>query len=304
VYYEAQRTAPLAFMGQMVGLSALLSLVVSFIATLIAFQPIRALMASIEAPVALDNRMDQHRRFSEVETIKQAVHNARAASSRLEVALEERMEKLNNAQVRALQSQINPHFLHNTLEAIRWEAVALLGGENALSAMIEPLAQLMRVSLQCERYLVEVREEIEHVKLYLRIFDIRYAGRLTVRWAVQEEILSQRIVKLSIQPLVENAIHHGLRPKRYRGTLEISGIREGDQVVIRVQDDGIGIGAEEAAALNEHMETEYLFDDQYVGLRNVNQRCKLVYGERYGVHIDPARGEGFGVTLRFPGAFP
>lgn len=299
-YYESRRTEPLDFTLRMAIVSLVLSVAVTFIITLATFSPIRNLLSAVDRPIALERSMDKERQKDEVEHIKDILYATRSTNRRLTLELEERMDKLNNAQLRALQNQINPHFLYNTLDAVRWAAIDRFGGENEISDMIAPLAQLMRVSLECQSYLVLVREEIEHVKLYLRIFDIRYQGRVNVLWQIDPQILDRQIIKLSLQPLVENAIHHGLRPRRYRGTLLIEGSMEAGNVRISVTDDGVGMDEAHLEELNRHMQTQYLFDDRYVGIRNVNQRFKLIYGEAAGIRLSVPQQGGLCVTLLFP----
>ena len=132
----------------------------------------------------------------------------------LKQEVEERMASLHNAQILALQSQINPHFMFNTLEAIGDTMVLLLGRENEATDMIQNLAILLRISLSTDTYIVPLRDELEHVKLYMQLMEFRYQGDIHYSIEVPDAMLSLSVVKLTLQPLIENAIQHGLRPKQ------------------------------------------------------------------------------------------
>lgn len=300
--YEGKTTQMNSVLFQVTLFALLVSLVISYLLTLKSFEPVRSIMDVMENPTPLEgDYISDDRHSNEVKYITNLVRKTRDQNDRLKLELEERLEKLNNAQLRALQNQIDPHFLYNTLDTINWMAIEKMGGQNEVSAMISTLAQLLRKSLQRASFLVTVREEIEHAKLYVKILELRYRDKLSVHWNISEEILDCKTVKLSIQPLVENALSHGLGAKRYQGNIYINGVLMGETAVISVEDDGIGMDENERQELNLHLKTEYQFDDRHVGIRNVNQRFKLLFGDKYGVVISPgSSGTGLAVTIVFP----
>lgn len=300
--YEGRTTQMNKIMFQVAAIALVISLFISYLITLKSFEPVRNIMDVVENPAPLEgDYISDDRHSNEVKYITNLVRKTRDQNNKLKMELEERLEKLNNAQLLALQNQIDPHFLYNTLDTINWMAIEKTGGQNDVSAMISTLAQLLRNSLQRASYLVTVREEIEHAKLYVKILELRYKDKLTVHWNISKEIMDCKTVKLSIQPLVENALSHGLGAKRYQGNIYINGVLMRGTAVISVEDDGVGMDENDRQELNLHLKTEYQFDDRHVGIRNVNQRFKLLFGEKYGVVISPrSSGTGLAVTIVFP----
>lgn len=289
------------FVFQMIGLSLILSLLVSYILTLRSFEPVRNLMAVVDNDSFVGKRyIEDEPRSNELKYVITMVRNTQEQNSKLKMELEERLDKLNNSQLLALQSQIDPHFLYNTLDTINWLAADKLGEENEVSEMISALARLLRSALKRTSYLVTVEEELESAKQFLKILELRYQDKLKTVWDIKPEVLSCKMVKLSLQPLLENAVNHGLRSKRYEGVITISGDLIHDTVVISVEDDGVGMEEEQRRKMNEHLKEEYQFDDRHVGIRNVNQRMKLLFGEKYGVVVGPGKKHGLAVTLVFP----
>jgi two-component system sensor histidine kinase YesM len=224
---------------------------------------------------------------NELQLITSLIQNTQKQHSRLKLELDERMEKLNNAQLRALQSQIDPHFIYNTLDTVNWMAIDRLGMSNEVSEMVSALANLLRSSLTRSAYLVTVADELEQARMYVKILETRYKDKLTVNWDIDEDVLSCRIIKLCLQPLIENAIKHGLHPKRFIGTVTVTGRRLDKSVVLSVIDDGVGISEEECARLNSHLKTDYQEDEGHLGIRNVNQRIKILFGDKFGVVLTP-----------------
>lgn len=299
--YEEKLAGMNRFMLSVTVVTAVISLIIAYYLTIKTFDPVRRIINIVDNPTPFSKEyIDPEKDSNEIQHITNLVRKAQMLNSRLTMELEERLKKLNNAQLLALQGQIDPHFLYNTLDTIHWMAYDELGTDNKVSQMIVTLAQLLRVNFQRTSYLVTVREEVDHAKLYVRILEFRYSDRLQVRWEIGGEILDCGFVKLSIQPLVENALQHGLKSRRYQGTIVISGRLEQGNVVIAVEDDGVGMVAAEIDALNEHLTNDYELDDTHIGIRNVNQRIKILFGERYGVRIAARAEGGLAVTITVP----
>ena len=210
------------------------------------------------------------------------------------------------AEYLALQNQINPHFLYNTLEAIRGDALA--GGLPAIAETTEALATYFRYTISKVEHLVTVGEELKNVGDYLLIQQYRYGDRIGMRVELGDEgaeISKCRLPKLTLQPIVENAIIHGLEPKVGFGLIRISMERTNSRLIIRIADNGVGMGEEAVDALSrrlEQMDTDYIEDDPRKGgiaLVNVNNRIKLLFGEQYGLAIfsSPAIGTDVEITL-------
>lgn len=204
--------------------------------------------------------------------------------------------KYKNAALAALQAQINPHFLSNTLEAIRMKAVK--EGNEDVSEMIYILSFLLRTSLKHEMW-VSLREEISYCELYLQLFAFRYPNKLRVDIAIDKEIESVSIGKLTLQPLVENSIHHGVDFQRKDNVIRIRGYLEGDTVRIRIEDNGKGISPEKLDALKAKLSGDSSGESESIGLLNVHERIRLQFGDAYGLEIDSGEG-GTIVTISFP----
>jgi two-component system sensor histidine kinase YesM len=198
-------------------------------------------------------------------------------------------------EMRALQAEINPHFLYNTLEAINW-----IGRKNRIPEicdMTKMLADIMRYSIDNHRNLVSLVEELEHVKKYLGIQKLRYGNQLSVFIDVPEEMMEVHIPKLTLQPLVENAIVHGLENQLGKGKLRILGQREGDKVKLLVEDNGCGITSEKIKSLYE---INIAVRNHGIGFYNVHKRVQLFFGDSFGLDVFSIEQKGTRITVNLP----
>lgn len=191
-------------------------------------------------------------------------------------------------ELKALQSQINPHFLYNTLDSIIW--MAEWGKNKEVVTMTSSLARLLRRTISNEQELVTIGEELDCTEAYLTIQKMRYKDKLEYSISVEESIKEEKIVKLLLQPLVENAIYHGIKYKEGKGTIEIRGFRRNALIQLEVEDDGIGMDAETLA----HIFEKHIRDTKSngVGVSNVHERIRLFYGDEYGLHYESEPGRG------------
>ena len=297
------------FVTQIVLLISVLAIVVAYIVTIHSYIPIRRIMEEIsddkaeEEILELENFDEKKRKEfnNELTYITNMVRQSKKRNDRFHLETRSWMEKLKSAQMVALQSQINPHYLYNSLDMINWRSVELLGYNNTISIMISTLAQFFRLGLQRTGYLIRISEELEHARMYTKMLEERYRGSIHVRWDVAEEILSCETIRLTLQPLIENAIHHGLRPKRYEGNITISGGRADDFIYLAVEDDGVGMAPDVCAVLNYELINRYNEDSTHIGIRNVNQRIKIMFGDEYGVNLMPGKDGGLNVKMLLPG---
>lgn len=203
------------------------------------------------------------------------------------------------AEFKALQAQIQPHFLYNTLESIHWKAEEAQAQE--ISDMVQALATFFRINLSRGKELIPLRDEIAHVESYLRIQQIRYGNQLEYEIQVQEEILDSVLPKLILQPLVENSIYHGIREKEGEGMIGITGRKaENGDVLLCVEDNGVGILPEQLKNLQEKLVSGEKVHQEGYGIFNVNQRIQLNYGVPYGLSIWSQAGKGTKVEIRMP----
>lgn len=199
-------------------------------------------------------------------------------------------------ELKALQAQINPHFLYNTLDSIIW--MAEWGKTQEVVQMTSSLARLLRRSISNEREVVTVAEEVEYTQDYLTIQKMRYKDKLEYEILVEQEIAQEGIVKLILQPLVENAIYHGIKYKEGKGMIRIRGFRQEDRIVLQVEDDGSGMDEETLTHIFEKHTKDTKSNG--VGLKNVNERLQLYYGTEYGLKYESKIGEGTTATVILP----
>lgn len=200
------------------------------------------------------------------------------------------------SELKALQAQINPHFLYNTLDSIIWMSEA--GQSDEVVEMTSALAKLLRQSISNDHEQVELGQEMEYVKNYLTIQKMRYQDKLEYTIEVDPQVRHVMIVKLVLQPIVENAIYHGIKYKGSKGTLRIRAFAESEDVCIVIEDNGIGM---DDTALNIIFdETQKIHKQNGVGVPNVQKRLKLYYGDKYGITYESKVGIGTRATIRIP----
>lgn len=204
---------------------------------------------------------------------------------------------LKNAELKALQSQINPHFLYNTLEMVNWLAYA--GRTEEIHKAVISLSKYYRLILNKGKDTLTLGEELAHVGYYMKIQDIRYPGKLLFEQEVEEGITGCMVPKIILQPLVENAISHGIWEKESKqGCIRIIGYQESPELAcIKVIDDGVGMSAE---TMEHMMDGTIQTSGSSYGVKNVHARIQLMYGEIYGIAYESAQGKGTCATIRFP----
>ena len=214
-------------------------------------------------------------------------------------------ENLKKAELRALQAQINPHFLYNTLDTIIWMAQSKKTDD--VVQIVSALSNFFRISLSKGRDWITIGEEIERTRSYLTIQKMRYRDIMDFSIEADEKILGHTVLKLILQPLVENALYHGLKNQRQRGTItvRVEPKNESD-VLFQVQDDGIGIPPNKLAELNAalHDSTHDAHAEHGYGLENVNQRIKLYYGKQYGLTLSSEYANGTCAAIVVPMSKP
>ncbi|MEG1138311.1 MAG: sensor histidine kinase [Lachnospiraceae bacterium] len=214
----------------------------------------------------------------------------------MEQNIEEQKQK-RKAEMRALQAQIQPHFLYNTLDSIIWMAESGKNNQEVV-VMTSSLAKLLRRSIGNEDELVTIAQELEYTETYLTIQRIRYKDKLEFDIQVAPEILSEKIVKITLQPLVENAIYHGIKYTDGIGILKIRGWAEENQIILQVIDNGPGMDQEELAHIFEKRPKSSKSNG--VGIYNVQNRLQLYYGKEYGLFYESKIQNGTSVMIRIP----
>jgi two-component system sensor histidine kinase YesM len=210
-------------------------------------------------------------------------------------------ENLKKAELRALQAQIHPHFLYNTLDAIIWLAESQRTED--VIKIVRALSSFFRVSLSKGKDWISLRDEVEHVSSYLTIQKMRYRDILDYKIDLDPVILDGSILKFTLQPLVENALYHGIKNKRDGGTIILRGHLLDEQTIyLEVSDDGIGMSPEKQEEVKAALQTENVtvVDDAGFGINNVNTRIKLYYGKQYGLQVASEYQVGTCISLTIP----
>ncbi|MEF3354153.1 sensor histidine kinase [Paenibacillus sp. GYB006] len=214
-----------------------------------------------------------------------------------------KQQQLQKAELRTLQAQINPHFLYNTLDSIIWMAEA--GKNDGVIQLVKALSDLFRISLNKGRDWVMIRTELAHANSYLVIQQMRYRDILEYRIEIDPELLDYPILNMTLQPLIENALYHGIKNKRGKGLIVIGGYLELTAVILTVTDNGIGIPTDRLALLRQQLEQPLQSEEEEpaeggFGLQNVHQRLRLYFGSEYGVELESIAGAGTTIFVRIP----
>jgi two-component system, sensor histidine kinase YesM len=210
-------------------------------------------------------------------------------------------ENLKKAEMRALQSQINPHFLYNTLDTIIWMAEA--GKTDQIVEVVSALSNFFRISLSKGKDWITIGEELERIKSYLTIQKIRYRDIMDFKIEVDERVTNHTVLKLILQPLVENAIYHGIKNKREGGTIVVRAkLNNENEVQLEVEDNGIGFAPDKLIQLQAELEDDSgdIKQESGFGVGNVNQRIKLYYGKQYGLSVKSEYLTGTRVSFIIP----
>lgn len=205
--------------------------------------------------------------------------------------------KQKDAEFKMLTSQINPHFLYNTLETIRMKAV--VNNQDEIEELVSGLAKILRSAIRAGEDSVTVQQEIELIENYLKIQKCRFGEKIQYHIEMDEALAEYEILSLIMQPIVENAIIHGLESKEDIGHIEIDVSRDMEDIVVTIEDDGIGITPGRLRQIKEEMYAKRL-KGEHIGIVNVQYRLRLKYGEQYGVFIDSQEGNGTKVEIKIP----
>jgi two-component system sensor histidine kinase YesM len=209
-------------------------------------------------------------------------------------------EEKRQLELAIMHAQINPHFLYNTMYSIK--GLCDMGLNKDASQMITALSNFFRIGISKGKEIISIQEEMEHIQHYLFIQEMRYGDDFSYEIAVDEEILSYNIIKLSLQPLIENAIYHGVKRKRGLGKITIKGYQTEDTIHLEVIDNGNGIESYKLQEILQEIEASYQEKKKYlgIGLKSVNERIKIHFGNNFGLTIVSEPGSGTVVSITIP----
>ena len=290
------------FILELLIIGILAAFFISLLISVKTFEPIRKIMYIISNPAEWSSGKGAKEKgnANEIRDIAGNIIKTIYSNNQLKAELQDQLYMLNKAQLTALQTQITPHFLYNTLDTIKWMAVKLTNGRNDVSDVITYLSQLYRICLDTEENMITIEDEIKYTGMYIKIMKARYKEKFTVSWEVDETVVNYKTVKLCIQPLIENAIYHGVKPLRKKGNIKIIIKAEEEAILMEVSDDGVGISGTELKKLNEAMQKEYLYESENIGIRNVNLRLKLIMGSSCSLSLTGGTDGGTTASIRIP----
>jgi two-component system sensor histidine kinase YesM len=301
VSYKADIVSGMQEIGSFVGwIMVLVILLVIFISMGISAKisrPIRELEMSMKLVEEgyLDITIDEKGEYEVVQLSKTFnVMIARIRQLMGQIVLEQ--EEKRKSELNALQAQINPHFLYNTLDSIVW--MAENGKSQDVITMVTSLARLFRISISKGKNIISVQEELEHAKNYLIIQKIRYKNKFEFEMTAQPEVLQYRTLKLILQPIIENAIYHGIEYMVDEGHIQISAEISDDKLLYTIRDNGLGMNMETQTKIFGHVISGK--GSSGVGVKNVHERIQLCFGKEYGLEIKSELEEGTTIKLWLP----
>lgn len=209
-------------------------------------------------------------------------------------------EEKRQLEFAVMHAQINPHFLYNTLYSIK--GLCDMGLNKDASQMISALSSFFRIGISKGKEIISIKEEIEHIEHYLFIQEMRYGDDFSYEVNIDQEILSYNIIKLSLQPLIENAIYHGVKQKRGQGKITIRGYQTEETIHLGIIDNGNGIEKEKLVEILREMKASFQDEKNFIGigLKSVNERIKIHFGKEYGLTISSEPGHGTEVSIIIP----
>lgn len=300
--YEDYNAGIRTFYIALCAVCVLLSVIATFGISLYCYKPVKNILDLVKNPDLYHATPKENGGFRKDETQEIALNIVRNLYSNRQMQQEMKgyTDIVDKAQLTALQAQISPHFLYNTLENIRWRAMDICKGDNEVSQIILNLSEMLRNSLDIEQQIITLEQEIRNAKLYVEILQLRYEDKLKVLWEVDSRVLSYPIVKVSLQPVIENSVYHGIKPLRKQGIITIRAFPGEEQLIVEIEDNGVGMSREKARQLNEDMHKKYVLSEDHIGIRNVNQRLKLLLGDAAGIEVESGENQGSRVIFRLP----
>ncbi len=261
--------------------------------------PIRRLEHSIKELEA--GRQDVDIEEAGCYEVRRLSHSVRSMVSTMRHLMDDIIQQeaqKRQSELEVLQSQINPHFLYNTLDSVIWMTEA--GRYEEAIQMVTSLARLFRISLSRGKNIIPLSDELEHARHYMNIQQIRYKNKFTTRITAQPDTQGLYTLKLIVQPILENAIYHGMASAEDDGLICVEARREGEDLIIDVTDNGLGMRPEVAASLLDEDRPQVRTSGSGIGVRNVHQRIRLTFGQAYGLTILSEPDEGTTVRIRLP----
>ena len=300
IYEQSQSITSLFFIISIVSL--IISIIISLISANHDYTQLQTIIAKFnDADVEIrDNNITLSNHSDPYQVILDNVINLFIEQHKLQMTVINNQYQMELLELKALQHQINPHFVFNTLNTIYWESIHLSGKPNECSKMISDLSDIMAYSLGSTTNTKEhIDDELKYLLHYTNIQSIRYKNKIKVKWDVDEDILNCLIIKMSLQPFVENSIYHGLKEKGGSGTIKIKIKRQGDIISIKIIDNGLGMTDECLKEIKNRLKSDNYYTS-HIGIYNTNRRLMLTYGNTSCIKINSWFGKGTVITFSIP----
>lgn len=280
-------------------LSLLLSFVLALVISFHSYAMVEQFIYAVNGVETLQN--SELRTMNEISWIRERMIHVVQKSENLSQELMENFSVLKDLQMKMLQMQFTPHFLFNVLQALSWQVIRECGADSRANELISLTSDLLSVSLDTGVYLVSIEQEKEYGEKYLKIAECLNNYNFDVIWDVDSALLNFKTLKLSLQCLLENAVKHGIKHLRgeERGYIKIKVSDEGEQIVFRVENNGASEENEKFFDLKKDLKNGEISENKKLGLRNINKRIKLIFGEKYGCGIALKNGVAF-AEIRVP----
>lgn len=252
------------------------------------YNTITEIIMSIQNPIS--NTANQ--KSNELLYIQKSISSLVSSKENIEKHLVMKMSELKKAQSIALQTQLNPHFLFNTLNLISLKLMRIPGKESEdISQIVVLLSELLSITLNTQEYIVSVSDELSYAKKYVDIQQIKYKSNFSVVWEIDKNVYQYCTIKMILQPIIENVFEHGFLSRKGGNKIEISAQCQNSSIVFTIADNGVGISPSQLSELRSQLANMDMPENSHIGLKNVNRRIKLIFGEEYGCDIDYSNGK-------------
>ncbi len=249
--------------------------------------------------ISSDDKSKIDKNIDEITDISQHITNIINKKYETESELAESLMQLQKAQSIALQSQFSPHFLFNTLQMVNSIAISELNGDSDITTAVNLLCDILHVAMDTTEYTCKLKDEVELAKKYITLQNMKYENAFDVNFDIDEDTLNVTVAKLFLQPLLENSMHHGFDTRRQKMNINIRSYISTNKLVVSVEDDGLGMSEERKNEVIQNLDNKQLEKKNSIGLLNLHQRIKLIFGYEYGCAIDNNE-KGVTVNVFFP----
>jgi len=281
----------------------IIALVISGWITFRTYQPVKNILTLVDYEDKDSTKTSQY--INEMDYINNIILEKQQGSDGKQ-SVEQAFLSNNRAQISALHSQIKSHFLYNMLSTIQWKAIKLTGDENEVSIMIRQLGEFFKINMDISGCILTVEEEISNAKIYTDLLIKRYQDIFDINWDISDAVLDYKVINICLQPLIENAVYHGLKYKSEKGRINIKVYDKDNMIYLVVEDDGVGMSGEKLTILRKRLENDLSRHEEgkeHVGLWNINKRLKLMFGEQSGISIQSVLNKGTRVEIFLPKTF-